>query len=212
MQVGCEVTGEPAPHVSWATPSRGEIMANHTLLGLQTVTRADAGQLWWIIFQKNSANTNHNTKWRRGRSGHSFNCMDDSKKTKDWGPLFTLYSHRASHQGRCRSSELRKFNRKWCSLYTFISCPWVCHFMLHFLLKVLWCPGRVYFSKVVLPYLYHAPLSVRVSNLWIAPQVSTLALLTMERVSLPRPRSCWMFNVSRKRKNTITRKNIHKCN
>ena len=52
MQVGCEVSGEPAPHVSWATPSRGEIMANHTILGLKTVTRADAGQLKWRVLQK----------------------------------------------------------------------------------------------------------------------------------------------------------------
>ena len=36
--------GEPAPEVSWATPARGEVRGNRSVLEIHGVTRADAGQ------------------------------------------------------------------------------------------------------------------------------------------------------------------------
>ena len=156
MQVGCEVSGEPAPHVSWATPSRGEIMANHTILGLQTVTRADAGQLWWIVLQKiaripittqNGAGVQVATVltvWmipkKQRLEGHSIRTVILYPVTRvDTGP------------------QSYEFNRKWCSFtqngasfinqYSGYFIIFLCYIYATFSVKkVLWCPEKVYFQ------------------------------------------------------------------
>ena len=204
MQVGCEVSGEPAPHVSWATPSRGEIMANHTILGLQTVTRADAGQLWWRVLQKiaqipittqNGAGVQVATVltvWmipkKQRLEGHSIRTVILYPVTRvDTGPQ-SLTENDAAYT-KCRIFYQSVFLISY-NLFRYATFS---------VKRVLWRSEKVYFQLRCCALFVSCVViykSIYICNL-IAPQVATLALLTMERVCLPRPQSCWRFNVSR---------------